>query len=74
MPNLLDSYKNIKKLDDAKRERYKKGGLYRRYYRSSYIMFEESKYNLTKQYKNLPINNNNIEVTDNNIGKVEATA
>ena len=74
MPNLLDSYKNIKKLDDAKREQYKKGGLYRRYYRSSYIMFKESKYNLAKQYKNLPINNNNIEVTDNNIGKVEATA
>ena len=46
--NLLDSYKNIKKLDDAERERYKKGGLCRRYRRSGHIMFEENKYDLAK--------------------------
>ena len=46
--NLPNRYKNIKKLDDAKRERYKKGGLYRRYRRSSHIIFKENKYKLAK--------------------------
>ena len=48
LPNLLDGYKNIKKLNNAKRERCKKGGLCRRCRRSSYIMFKENKYNLAK--------------------------
>ena len=48
LPNLSKGYKNIKKLDDTKRKRYKKGGLYRRCRRSGYIMFEENKYDLAK--------------------------
>ena len=74
LPNLLDGYKNIKKLNNAERERYKKGGLCRRYRRAGYIMFKENKCKLAKQYKNLPINNNNVEVTDDDSGKVEATS
>jgi len=48
LPNLLDGYKNIKKLNNAERERYKKGGLCRRYRRAGYIMFKENKCKLAK--------------------------
>ena len=74
LPNLPKGFKNLKKLDDTKRERYKKAGLCRRYRRSSYIMFEENKCDLAKQYKNQnSVGNSNLTAEEES-GKEEATA